>query len=238
MKITPLEIRQKSFEKVFRGYDKDEVNAFLHSMSQEWEKIMDEHKSFVIKLEALENENRKLREVETSLYKTLKAAEDTGASMVEQANKASELQIKETKLKAENIINESKTKAKNIIETSEKEAKQIVKEMMDEVKSLEQSYNMLMALKENLLVELKNFTTDTLDKVEKFKVKKERFNIDKHIKSARNFAYSSEENPIFNKLKERIDIAEAAEIKREENNKLTVKKTASEEGASFFDMIE
>ena len=166
MKITPLEIRQKTFEKAFRGLDKDEVNAFLHSMSQEWEKIMDEHKSFVIKLEALENENRKLREVETSLYKTLKAAEDTGASMVEQANKASELQIKETKLKAENIINESKTKAKNIIETSEKEAKQIVKEMMDEVKSLEQSYNMLMALKENLLVELKNFTTDTLEETE------------------------------------------------------------------------
>ena len=29
MKVTPLEIRKKSFEKVFRGYDKDEVNAFL-----------------------------------------------------------------------------------------------------------------------------------------------------------------------------------------------------------------
>ncbi|MEY4931055.1 MAG: DivIVA protein, partial [Bacteroidota bacterium] len=27
MKITPLEIRQKAFEKVLRGYDKDEVNA-------------------------------------------------------------------------------------------------------------------------------------------------------------------------------------------------------------------
>lgn len=238
MKITPLEIRQKSFEKVFRGFDKDEVNAFLLSMSHEWEKLMDENKALVIRLESMENENKKLREVENSLYKTLKAAEDTGASMVEQANKASELQLKETKLKAENIINESKSKAKNIIETSEKEAKKVVKDMMDEVKSLEQSYNMLMALKENLLVELKNFTSDTLDKVEKFKQKKERFNIDKHIKSARDFAYSSEENPIFNKLKERIDIAEAAEIKKEANNKLTVKKTASEEGSSFFDMID
>lgn len=238
MKITPLEIRQRTFEKVFRGFDKDEVNAFLLTMSQEWERLMDENKSLVIRLESMENENKKLREVETSLYKTLKAAEDTGASMVEQAKKASELQIKETQLKAENIITESKAKAKNIIETSEKEAKQIVKDMMDEVKSLEQSYNMLMALKENLLVELKNFTSDTLEKVEKFKIKKERFNIDKHIKSARDFAYSNEENPIFNKLKERIDIAEAAEIKKEENNKLTVKKTAAEEGTSFFDTIE
>lgn len=236
MKITPLEIRQKTFEKVFRGFDKDEVDAFLQTLSREWEKMMDENKSLAIRLDGMENENKKLREVENSLYKTLKAAEDTGASMVEQANKAAELQLKETKLKSDNIINESKEKAKSIIETSEKEAKQIVKEMMDEVRSLEQSYNMLMALKENLLVELKNFTSDTLDKVEKFKTKKDRFNIEKHIKSARDFAYSNEETTIFNKMKERIDLVEAAEIKKEEN-KLTVKKTTAEEG-SFFDMIE
>ena len=238
MKITPLEIRQKAFEKVFRGYDKDEVNAFLLTLSQEWEKLMDENKSLSIKLESMDNENKKLREVESSLYKTLKTAEDTGASMVEQANKAAELQIKETKMKAENIISESKGKAKNIIESSEKEAQQIVKDMMDEVKSLEQSYNMLMTLKSDLLTELKNFTSDTLDKVEQFKVKKERYNIDKHIKSARNFAYHSDENPIYNKLKDRIDKAEAAEIKKDENsNKISVKKTSGED-KSFFDMIE
>ncbi|MFM8349305.1 MAG: DivIVA domain-containing protein, partial [Bacteroidota bacterium] len=28
MKITPLDIRQKTFEKNLRGYDKDEVSAF------------------------------------------------------------------------------------------------------------------------------------------------------------------------------------------------------------------
>jgi len=44
MKITPLEIRQKDFEKKMRGYDKDEVNAFLQSLSQEWERTLDETK--------------------------------------------------------------------------------------------------------------------------------------------------------------------------------------------------
>ena len=48
MKITPLEIRQKAFEKVLRGYDKDEVNAFLQTLSQEWERILDESKEIVI----------------------------------------------------------------------------------------------------------------------------------------------------------------------------------------------
>ena len=44
MKITPLEIRQKTFEKSFRGLDKDEVNAFLLSLSHEWERMLDENK--------------------------------------------------------------------------------------------------------------------------------------------------------------------------------------------------
>ena len=56
MKITPLEIRQKAFEKGFRGYNPDEVNAFLQSLSQEWERSVDEGKELRIKLEACERE--------------------------------------------------------------------------------------------------------------------------------------------------------------------------------------
>ena len=72
MKITPLEIRQKEFEKKMRGYDKDEVNAFLQSLSQEWERTLDETKEMRIRLETTEREVNKLREVESSLFKTLK----------------------------------------------------------------------------------------------------------------------------------------------------------------------
>ena len=43
MKITPLEIRQKTFEKAFRGLDKDEVSAFLLTLSQEMKTEMEEN---------------------------------------------------------------------------------------------------------------------------------------------------------------------------------------------------
>ncbi len=103
MKITPLEIRQKTFEKVFRGYDKDEVQAFLNLMSQEWERTLDETKELKIRLKGIENEVEKLREVESSLFKTLKTAEDTGANIMEQANKTAELQIRESQIKRSKI---------------------------------------------------------------------------------------------------------------------------------------
>jgi cell division initiation protein len=119
MKITPLEIRQKAFEKVLRGYDKDEVNAFLQTLSQEWERLMDENKEVRIKQEATEREVAKLREVESSLYRTLKTAEDTGANVIGQANKTAELILRENQMRADSILNEAKMKSKNTIEEAE-----------------------------------------------------------------------------------------------------------------------
>src|SRR5882672_2059895 len=125
MRITPLDIRQKTFEKNFRGYEKDEVNAFLLSLSQEWERIVDENKELRIKLEGTEREVLKLREVESSLYKTLKTAEDTGANVIGQARQAAELHMRESQFKAEAMLNEAKTKAKDVIEESDQRAKEI-----------------------------------------------------------------------------------------------------------------
>ena len=125
MKITPLEIRQKAFEKAFRGYDKEEVDAYLQSLSQEWERVLDESKELKIKLENSEREVEKLREVENSLFKTLKTAEDTGASMIDQANKAAELHLRETQKKAEGLMSEAKSKAKATLEEAESTASEV-----------------------------------------------------------------------------------------------------------------
>ncbi len=192
MKITPLEIRQKSFEKVFRGFDKDEVTAYLTSLSHEWEKILDENKELRIKLEAAEKEISKLREVESSLYKTLKTAEDTGANMIQQANKAAELQIKETRMRAENMLRDARAKSKDIVEKGEKKAKEIIGNMLEEVKTLQQDINQAINLKENLFADLKNISNDTLERVMKFSKKKEKMNIDEYVKKAREFADSYE----------------------------------------------
>jgi len=188
MKITPLEIRQKEFEKVFRGYDKDEVQAFLQILSSEWEKSVDEKKELVIKLEAAEKEITKLREVESSLYKTLKTAEDTGANMIEQANKAAKLQLRETEMKADNILRDAKAKANKIVENSEKRTKDVIGSMLNEIKSLENNFNAALNLKENLLADLTNLSAATLERAQKFKKQKDKLDIEKYIKEAREFA--------------------------------------------------
>ncbi|RZK89847.1 MAG: DivIVA domain-containing protein, partial [Hymenobacter sp.] len=88
MKITALDIRQKTFEKSFRGVDREEVQAFLNTVSQQWERLGDENRELRLKLEHALHDVQKMREVESSLYRTLKTAEDTGNSITEQAQRA------------------------------------------------------------------------------------------------------------------------------------------------------
>lgn len=186
MNITPLEIRQKVFEKAFRGYDKDEVTGFLNSLSVEWEKLNDQNKELQYKLKASEKEVQKLREVENSLFKTLKTAEDTGANMIEQATKTAELHMKETEMKADALMSEAKSRAKSMIEDAEARARMVVDDMEDEIRQLEQVYRGLDANKNSLMSDLKILANDILDKLSRH----QDFptDIKPHVKKAKELA--------------------------------------------------
>jgi cell division initiation protein len=185
MRITPLEIRQKAFERVLRGYDKDEVNAYLQSLSQEWERMLDDSKEIKIKYEATEREVAKLREVESSLYKTLKTAEDTGANVIDQANKTAELILREAQMKADSMVNESRSKAKNAIEEAEYVSKQLLAEMEERLKTLGQHYKTLELHKDNLLSDMKRLAGETIDRVERAKAAARDFDPDQHLALAK-----------------------------------------------------
>jgi cell division initiation protein len=185
MKITPLEIRQKTFEKTLRGYDKDEVNGFLLTLSQEWERNQDELKEIRLKMEASEREVGKLREVETSLFKTLKTAETTGANVIEQANKSAELILRESQIKAEALLNEAKNRAKNTIDEAEQNARQLLAEMEDQLKSLAEQYKSLVSQRDNLLADMKRLSNDTLERVERVENMSKTFDPDKHLNAAK-----------------------------------------------------
>ncbi len=171
MKITPLDIRQKTFEKAFRGLDKDEVNAFLLTLSQQWEKMLDENKDLRMKLDAANRETQKLREVESSLYKTLKTAEDTGNNILEQATKSAELRGREAELQANELLNKARTQARQTLEDAARQTEKMLAEMQEEVRSLEQEYQRMEGYLDTMVRDLKNLANEALEKVERTKAK-------------------------------------------------------------------
>ncbi len=230
MKITPLEIRQKNFEREFRGFDKEEVNAYLLSLSQEWERLQDELKELRLTIKNSEKEVEKLRQVESSLYKTLKTAEDTGANLIDQASKTADLHLRESQMKAESLLIESKNQAKDMIEEAEMKSKMVIEEMEMEIKNLHQAYRVMANNYDNLLTDLKNLSQDTLSRVEKGRTIQESQNIDQVVQRALNYSKQSLEE-VTNKTKSAIDKQKDVEMaKKPEKNQ--------EESGSFFDQIE
>ena len=167
MKLTALDIRQKTFEKSFRGVDKDEVQAFLTTVSQQWERMGDENRELRLKLEHAQHDVQKMREVESSLYRTLKTAEDTGNNITEQAQRDADLRIREAQLQAENMLNEARQRAREVVDGAYQQAEKTVADMQREVGGLGQECQRLEQQLDGLMRDLHHLASDALDKVEK-----------------------------------------------------------------------
>lgn len=197
MKVTPIEIRQKSFEKVFRGYDKEDVDAFLVSLSQEWERVIDENKEYRIKLEVAEREVKKLREVENSLYKTLKTAEDTSVHLIDQANRSAEMQMREAQVKADSLLREARSKAQYMVQEADNKARQALQETIAELKAMEKDVRIIESQKDNLIVELKSIVSDISEKVNRIEAKSSKISFDSKVDEVRSFLEQRSEPPTY-----------------------------------------
>jgi cell division initiation protein len=236
MKITPLEIRQKSFEKKLRGFDKDEVNAFLLSLSQEWERLNDENKEFKYKLTSSAKEVEKLREVESSLYKTLKTAEDTGANMIEQANKTAELHLRETQMIADSLLNEAKTKARNLMEEADNESRRVMEEVERQIHELHQIYKDILVQKDALISDIRRLSNDNLDRVNKLDTAPRNLDIDEHMSRLKQINFP--ELPKKAKKEQAPPPAQAAVKDEAAQQEIPQKESSSDASSSFFDEIE
>ncbi|WNJ20673.1 DivIVA domain-containing protein [Pontibacter sp. G13] len=102
--ITPIEIRQQTFKKALRGYDKEEVRAFLQALSQEWEQHLEAHRNLKEELEKVQAQFNTLKEVEDMLHKTLMQAEQSSKDTIENAKEKAELKIREAETTARDLV--------------------------------------------------------------------------------------------------------------------------------------
>ncbi|MEZ4900487.1 MAG: DivIVA domain-containing protein [Spirosomataceae bacterium] len=171
MKITPIEIRQHTFQRGLRGYDVEEVGAFLTSLSNEWERVLNENKMLKMQLEIAEKDLNKLREVELTMFRMFKTAEDTSTQMTEQAKVAAEQYIEEARLKGEELINEARKKSNMLVIDAENQAKYVREEIIGEFKGHERDFKAMEKYRDNLVVQLKTLANNTFDSIERFEKK-------------------------------------------------------------------
>lgn len=110
MKLSPLEIRNHPFKKVFRGYDADEVDNLLEMIALEVEALVRENKTAVENVERARFEVEKYEKLEKALQDTLIGSQKTYEETKERAEKEAELIIKEAEIRAENYAHDARVK--------------------------------------------------------------------------------------------------------------------------------
>jgi cell division initiation protein len=171
MKISAIDIRKHTFEKIFRGYDPDEVDAFLNSLSQEWERYSSENSLLKMQLEYAEKELSKLKDIESTLFRTLKAAEDTGRLIEKEANETAEKRIEESKITANDLVNEAETRTNQIIKATEDRLRRFKEDFAAEIKIQERDFRAIENFRDNLIVQLSSLANSTMETVERFEGK-------------------------------------------------------------------
>jgi len=116
MRITPLDIQQKQFPMKFRGFDVEEVYAFLEVIREEMEELLRENANLKENIQRAEVQVREFKDMETTLRETLMTAQQMVEDYKINARKEAELLIKEAELRADSMIKESHEKVIKIHE--------------------------------------------------------------------------------------------------------------------------
>ena len=105
--LTPLEIQKQTFSRVLKGYNADEVRAYLHLVAEEIERLVRENDRYARETgmlrEDLEDHSNRERILKDTLLSAQKVAEDLTAN----ARKEAELIVKDAELLSERVIGQA-----------------------------------------------------------------------------------------------------------------------------------
>lgn len=114
--ITPLDIQNKEFPKVVRGYKEEEVDGFLDLLTLDLEKLLEENKGLKEQIRVLSAEVERYRNSEGAVLETLEAAKALMGDISASAEKRAEILLKNAELDAELIQREAKENIERLSE--------------------------------------------------------------------------------------------------------------------------
>ena len=104
MRITPLDIQKHRFRTKLRGYDPEEVRAFLVSFAEQYEMVVRENNQFREQVALLREQVREHEDRERILKDTLLTAQSAANDVRASARREAEILVKEAEFKAEKMM--------------------------------------------------------------------------------------------------------------------------------------
>ena len=107
MALTPVEIRHISLGRGLLGYRRAPTDRLLEEVAASFEDVWRERADLADKVEQLESDLERFRELEALLRTTLVSAERTAAELKAQATRESDLIVEEARAEARSIVRQA-----------------------------------------------------------------------------------------------------------------------------------
>ncbi len=114
MRITPLDVRKQDFRKSVRGFDCDEVRAFLATLADEYEAVLVDNKVLRERILDQDDKIHEYQNMERTLRDTLMTAERVMQESKENAAREGDLVVQEAQLKARGILEECRVRTEEL----------------------------------------------------------------------------------------------------------------------------
>ncbi len=156
MNISSKDIKKRDFKKGLRGYDVNEVDAFLDTVSSHYEKLVIENKNLNDRIKSLLSDIEIYKENEANLQKAIIKSQDLG----------------------EEIIQNAKKKAEMIIKEAELNTRKMKQDIEDDILSKKQELEDIKLRNDKVMEDVRNFLNDKLNELEEFIKNKKIFKME------------------------------------------------------------
>jgi cell division initiation protein len=161
-----MRIPEVSFSKSFRGFDVQEVSDYVQSVALFEDEMNRQQAVLIEKVQTLEQEVNRLREVETSLFRAMKLAEEAQKNWQEKVEKEAAKVLESAKKQAETVLASAEKEAQKAKLLVENERKQLIGQVEQEVKEQTRELKRLESIQAEIAGQLANFARQTLTSVE------------------------------------------------------------------------
>jgi len=134
MRLSAMDIRQQQFAvKLLRGFDPQEVDAFLDEVADDWEDLVKENNLLKEQLTSLEDQKKATDEQNRTLQQTLLVAQKMAEEFRESSKRAADIVLREAQLQAEKFLEEARqeqTKLLGELAALKQQRRQVAEELL------------------------------------------------------------------------------------------------------------
>lgn len=112
--LTPVDLKEKTFSKGFRGYETEEVDKFMEMLRKEYEYLYMDNLELKETVERVSSKLEYYQQMEATMQSTLTVAQETADEVKSNSEKKAALLEQETKVKCEQMLAEARAMAQKI----------------------------------------------------------------------------------------------------------------------------